>query len=61
MLQSTFVVCCTYDMTGLCGVDSGNARNKTDHGECSVSENGRGNFIEILLQNKTDIKNKYAV
>ena len=61
MLQSTFVVCFTYDMTGLCGVVSGNARNMTDHGECSVSENGRGNFIEILLQNKTAIKNKYAV
>ena len=61
MLQSIFLVCCTNDMTGLCGVDSGNVRNTTDHGECSVSENGRGNFIEILLQNKTAIKNKYAV
>ena len=61
MLQSTFVVCCTYDMTGLCGVDSGSASNTADHGECSVSENGPGNFIEILLQNKTAIKNKYAV
>ena len=61
MLQSTFVVCFTNDMTGLCGVDSGSASNTADHGECSVSENGPGNFIEILLQNKTAIKNKYAV
>ena len=49
MLQSIFVVCCTNDMTGLCGVDSGSASNTADHGECSVSENGPGNFIENFI------------
>ena len=61
MLQSIFVVCCTNDMTGLCGVDSGSASNTADHGECSVSENGPGNFIKRILQNKTAIEIKYAV
>ena len=48
--MTVVVVCCD---------DSGNARNTTEHGECSVYENAQSNFIEILLK-KTEIKSKYA-
>ena len=43
----------------LCCVNSGNASNTTETGECSVSENVQSNFIEILLEKETEIKNKY--
>ena len=61
MLPATSVVYDDMSVVALSWCSTGSATNTTLHGECSVSENGRSNFIESLLQKKIIIRSKISM